>query len=167
MLPSRFITTPLQTKIMHGEMRRAREGSCEVDDLCCKPAKARPAIKQHDYLKEMNEMNHPDLECIHINVAGFWTIVMRWRYTRSEIGWADPCFLAETTRTVWWIWLDRVSQGDSPVERYLLFLALIERHSTGNMAASADIGAGQEDARGSIQDLEIPLRAPKRNGPVF
>ena len=33
---------------------------------------ARPATKsQHDYLKEMNEtIHHPDLECIHFNVAG-------------------------------------------------------------------------------------------------
>ena len=167
MLPSRFITTPLQTKIMHGEMRRAREGSCEVDDLCCKPAKARPATNQHHYLKGMNEMNHPGLECIHINVAGFWTIVMRWRCTRSEIGWVDPCCLAETTRTVWCMWLDRVSQGDSPVKRYLLCLTQIERNPTESMAAPAGIGAGQEDARGSIQELGLPVRAPKRKGPVF
>lgn len=51
----------------------------------------------------------------------------------------------------------------------MLFLAQIERNPAENMAAPAviGIGPGQEDARGSIQDLRLPVRAPKRKGPVF
>lgn len=63
----------------------------------------------------------------------------------------DTHSLAETARTIWSVWLDRVSKG--PLESvdakrpYSFSLAQMERKSAETMAAPAGIGHGQEDAR--------------------
>ena len=64
----------LKTKIMHGEMRRER--SCEVDDLCCKSAKARPAtnrlgvFKRNERVKRiiltLNKVTAPKISAVRL-----------------------------------------------------------------------------------------------------